>query len=407
MTSELPSSGHAVQPPSATRELAASTARILPLGEVDETLRRAWQALAERAVEPNPYLEPEPVLAAAALGAAEPAPAVLLVERGADVLFALPVVRRPVLHHLPVAALVSWLHPHWGYLGTPLVDPDAPAAVWGVVLDHLRCARPAPRVVLERMGGDGPVRTALERALAERGTRPTELDPVPRAVLARRPTESYLDGRLSARHRKNLRRQRRRLAARLGAEPALVDRATPDADIAAAAAGFLSLEAAGWKGCAGTAMANTASHADHFRRMCAHFHEQGRLRLLSLAAGEVDVATACIVTAGDTAFHVKIAFDEGYAACSPGLQLELELIADFHRDAALRFIDSGSDGSDSVSAQLYPDRRTLSTLLIPLHGPHGHAASRYTPAVLAAGRRVKHVVSRLARTHETQQTRSR
>lgn len=375
---------------SGRRTAKGMQARILPLAEVDARVEASWRALAERAVEPNPYFEPEPVLSAARLMARPGAVAVLLVERAGEVHFALPVARRRVLHHVPVPALVTWLHPH-SYLGTPLVDAVDPTAAWEAALSLLSRTRPAPRAAFGILPTDGPVRAALDEVSARRGASVTVLDPTPRAVLARRATESYLDGRLSARHRKQLRRQRRNLSQQLGAEVTVVDRALPGGDLAAGVGTFLRLEASGWKGTAGGALVSLPAHAEWFRQLCAGFHRHGRLRLLSLVAGGRDVAMACVVVAGDIAFHVKVAFDETYRRCSPGMQLELELISEFHRDIGLQWIDSCSDGEDSLSAQLYPDRRTVGTALLPLYGPHGRASSRYTPAVLAVGRRVKYL----------------
>jgi CelD/BcsL family acetyltransferase involved in cellulose biosynthesis len=370
--------------------------RLLPLTEVGKSVMDAWGALAERSLEPNPYLEPEPVLAAGRLMDGGSTAAVLLVERGADALFALPVIRRAALHHVPVPALTTWLHPH-AYLGTPLIDPDEPTAAWEAVFDLLARARLTPRVALTLLPADGPTRVALDRALAARRLPATVLDPTVRAMLARRPTATYLDGRMSSRHRKQLRRKRRLLSERLGTEMTLVDRAEPDADVTAAVEDFLRMEASGWKGRAGTAMACKPGHAEYFRRLCGSFHRRGRLQLLTLAAGEENLAMVCLVVGGSVAFHMKIAYDEAYADCSPGLQLELELITAFHQDPRQQWIDSGSDDPDSVSARLYPEQRTLDTVLIPTHGLPGRAASRFTPAVLAAGRLAKRLPSRLVR----------
>lgn len=375
--------------------VTVTNARIVPLTEIDARTADAWRALSERALEPNPYAEAESVLPAARLMDPRSGAAMLLVEHAGDMVFALPVVRRTRLHHVPVSALATWLHPH-AYLGTPLVDADVPRVACEAALGMVCRTRPAPRVALPLLPTDGAVRNELDRALRATGRHGTVLEPTTRAVIVRRPTASYVDGRLSARHHRQLRRKRRQLSERIGADVRLVDRAAAGADVHSAVEAFLRLEASGWKGRAGTAMACTPGQAEYFRQMCVNFHRQGRLQLLSLAADGTDLAMHCQVLAGGVAFHVKIAYDEAYRTYSPGLQLELELIDAFHRDPDLRCIDSGSDDPDSVSAKLYPDSRTLETLLIPVHGARGHLASRCTPIVLAAGRRLKHVPRRVA-----------
>ena len=90
--------------------------------------------------------------------------------------------------------------------------------------------------------------------------------PSERAMLERRPEDDYLSG-MKTKRRRELDRQRRRLGEELGGEgPAeTVDRSEdPDA-----VADFLRLEAGGWKGREGTAMAaqerDAAPHAGHLR----------------------------------------------------------------------------------------------------------------------------------------------
>lgn len=363
-------------------------AQLTPLSAVGDPLLGAWRDLATHALETNPYFEPEMLLPASRHLDPEGRVALLTVHEGEVLRFLLPVVRRSRMHHVPVAATTTWLHDH-AYLGTPLLAPDEPDAAWACALDELVRDRRAPRLVLHALPHDGPVRAALDAALAPRPGRPASVDTVERAVLRRRPDGSYLEGRMSASRRKRLRRARRGLSEALGADAVVDDRATRPDTLPGAVDAFLGLEASGWKGRAGTAMACSPAQAAFFRDMCEGFARQGRLGLVSLAAGQVDVAMACLVVAGDTSFHLKVAYDEAHRHWSPGLQLELELVSHFHADPRQEWIDSGSDGADTVSAQLYPQRRLLSALLVPLRGPLAHAASRSTPMLLGAGRMAK------------------
>src|SRR5439155_13614414 len=116
-----------------------------------------------------------------------------------------------------------------------------------------------------------------------------------------------------------LRRLRRAFERELGAPLEAIDRSgQPEA-----VERFLALEASGWKGRRGTAMASRPGHADFFREMCAGAGSAGRLELLSLeAAGQV-LAMKCSLFAGDGLFYLKAAYDEAHARYSPGVQLEL------------------------------------------------------------------------------------
>jgi hypothetical protein len=64
--------------------------------------------------------------------------------------------------------------------------------------------------------------------------------------------------------------------------------------------------------------------------------------------------------------HLKVAYDEELARESPGLQLEIEMVDAFHRDARLDRIDSCTAPGTVVSEQLYPDRQRMGSVLVPL-----------------------------------------
>lgn len=89
---------------------------------------------------------------------------------------------------------------------------------------------------------------------------------------------------------------------------------------------LIEIEAAGWKGRNGTAIASVPGYAaffhDYGRREC----EAGRLRIFrALLDGDV-IATRLAVTAGSSLFELKIAFDERYQELSPGLLLTHETL---------------------------------------------------------------------------------
>jgi CelD/BcsL family acetyltransferase involved in cellulose biosynthesis len=353
---------------------------LVRLDAVDATLRSAWAELAGVAAEPNPFHAPGLLLPAGKLleGGAEVE--LLTVREGDRLEFLMPLRRVPSYRHLPLPAVMWWRHAY-AFLSTPLMRPSADADVWTVALDTLRAAHAGEWLPIELMHLDGPVATALREALARERCRATEFEPYPRAVLHRRAEATYLDGRLSARHHKTLRRQRRRLAELLGGELGVVN-CTDDRSIES----FLAMEANGWKGRAGTAITSDPNHAEWFRRTARAFRDGGALELWQLSAGKRVAAYSCHFRAGDTVFHVKVAYDEELAAYSPGLMLELEMVERFHDDRSLQLLESCTAPGTHVSEQLYPDRRRIGTLLVPLGGIRARAAARLTP-VLARGYR--------------------
>lgn len=341
------------------------TARLLPLTEVTERDRGAWQELAGRALEPNPFAEPAFVLPAARGLAALHAVALLVVEDRDGWQAAAPVRRVRRWRGIPLPLLVVWRHAY-SYLGTPLV---ARTDALGPFLGALRAGAGGG---LDWIGAGGPVRSAVDG-----GGELLRFASFERATLQRRPTGDYIA--LASKRRRELRRQRGKLAEQLGAECATDDRAGS----AEAVEDFLALEASGWKGRRGTALTGHEDHAAFFREMCAGFAAQGRLQLLRWGTPERAVAMKCNLRAGDGIFCFKIAYDEDLGTYSPGIQLELENVRVFHDVETARWMDSCAEPDNDMINRLWPDRREIVTLLVPATGARGLLAR---PALAAAVR---------------------
>lgn len=357
--------------------------RIVPLQEVDPGLRESWQALAGSALEPNPFFEPAALEPAGALLAGGSRAGLLVVQDRGELLFVMPVQRRQRYRRVPVRALTAWHHPY-SFLGTPLVCPGREHDAWAEVLDHLRYRPEEPWLVLEQLSLHGPVAVALQDVLLDRHTPGTAVDIFSRPVLRRRPKPTYLEGRISARHRKALRRQRRRLAEVLTAPVVLRDRAgSVTAELSRAVEGLLAMECAGWKGRTGTALACRPADAEFFHRLCSGFNAQGRLQLFSLGTDDRAAAYQSNLVAGGVVFHYRVAYDEQLSAASPGLQLELDMVEQFHSDTRLARMDSCADRHNQDSAHLFPDREALGVLLVPARGGRGRAAVQAASTLIA------------------------
>jgi CelD/BcsL family acetyltransferase involved in cellulose biosynthesis len=350
---------------------------LLPLSELTDTHLAAWRTLATRAVERNPFFEPDFLVPA--LEHLDDAHAVklLLVSDGDDARLALPMLRSRSWRGIPVSALVSWRHAYC-VLGTPLVDRDFLRPSLEQLLDRL-AGRRQPRVSVLDWIGDGPVLDALTELVPP--DRLVNFSSFERPMLRRRPDGNYLEV-LSRHRRKRLAQQRRQLERDLGPVH-VVDRAQdPEAREQ-----FLRLEAAGWKGTAGTAMASQPSHASFFRDMAVRFADAGRLELASLeTAGGLVLAMAMRLRAGDTVFQLKIAYDERYGRYGPGRALDVALLQTFHDTPDEEWVDSCTDPGNEFKAALYPERRTIRTVLIPGRGRVNAGLAHALPEV----RRSKH-----------------
>jgi CelD/BcsL family acetyltransferase involved in cellulose biosynthesis len=350
----------------------APSAALLGLRDLGEDVLAAWSELAARAVEPNAFFHPDMAVAAARhlRGGGHDRLLAVFGDGGALEL-ALPVRRAARYRRVPVPAYRAWGHAQ-AFLDTPLVAPGDPVRAWTAALGALRSSG-AGWLVFERLPGDGPVRGALEAALPGGSSQVRVLLQHERPVLCRRPEPTYVDGRLSGQRRKRLRRQGRNLESELGAPLRVVDQA--EADLGGALDRFLEIELAGWKGQAGTALASDPGEAAFFRAAMTAFARRGCAQVWELGTPERTVASLCAIVEDGAVFHTKTAYDEALAAHSPGLQLELALVDEFHRDSRLAWVDSCTAAGPSPSALLYPDRRPIETVVVPLGGIRARAGA--------------------------------
>jgi CelD/BcsL family acetyltransferase involved in cellulose biosynthesis len=340
--------------------------RLVALSALAPADVRAWADLAERAAEPNPYLHPDFVLAAARAEVALDRVHVAIVTGSDGWACCLPVApARRWRRRVPIPGTRAWLHDQC-LLGTPQVAPEAPERSLAELLAGLRHAARGMFLELDWADDDGPAGAALHRALPGGAL---AFGPFERAALVRREQPTYLEGRLRGKHRRSLRRLASQLSERLGGELLLADR-TGDGD---AVSRFLALEAAGWKGRRGTALASTPTRERFFRELVARFVERGALELLFLEAAGRVVAARCNLRAAGVLFCFKVAHDEELRSFSPGVQLELLMVERFHADSTLRRMDSCADRSSELFNRLWPDRRRLTGVLVPASGPVGWA----------------------------------
>ena len=325
--------------------------RLIPLSDIAPEQLAAWRRLAAHAAEPNPFFEPDYVLATARRTG--DSGHLLVVEGGAGWLACLPVRRRGAPGF---RALRSWCD-EYCFLGTPLVDresvDEAVEALLGPSAEGHRL------LVLERFALDGPIGTRTAQLLhAGRVERVLERR-YERAIVTRQPEQREFD------LRRGVRRERTRKLeglARAIASPVEL-RERPDSD--AAIEDFLQLEAASWKGGTGTALASRPADAAFFREVCSAFADAGRFSMLELS-GDHGLPLAMLVsfTAGDALFAYKTAFDEGFKSYAPGVEVTYATVERFFEDGRGRLLDSCAASENALLNRMLPDRRRLATLIV-------------------------------------------
>jgi CelD/BcsL family acetyltransferase involved in cellulose biosynthesis len=341
-------------------------AELVPVGELTRRQLDYWYALAERAIEPNPFFDPDFVLPAArGLGETGDV-AIACVHDGDEWLGCLPVRRYQRWHRLPLPCVATWRHSYC-LLGTPLLAPGRPGEALAAIVEAMHTnAGPVAFAALEWIPTEG----AVGAALADLPGRPIPFEQFSRAALRRRPQCDYLEGQVKGKHRREFRRMARALEEELEGELTLVDRTGDPAAVEA----FLSLEASGWKGREETALAAHQGHAAFFTEMSGALASRRSFELLFLEANGETAAARCSLIAGEMSFCFKVAYNERFSRYSPGRELELRLIERFHEENLLTSMDSCADTGNELYNRIWPDRRELATVAYRSPGPLGLVA---------------------------------
>jgi CelD/BcsL family acetyltransferase involved in cellulose biosynthesis len=323
-----------------------------------------WKSLAGCALEPNVFLEPAFALAAAQrFGGGELI--AVRVHAGARLVGILPGRIEGIGAGRPISTFVAWTHP-FAPLSTPLIHRDFAREAVGAFLDFLPALPGTPRLALFPLfAEDGAVARFAVTHLTRAGRAPVRLGPHRRAALAPGKTHPAM------RERKELRRQRRRLA-----EAGTVDRRTVSqtSQMGAAIADYLELEASGWKGRSDNAALHDADIAQFLTRSVSALAAEGKARVDFLLLDGRAIAATIVLYSGDRAWFWKTAYDEAYARYSPGVQLALDLTEALESDRRLSLADSCAVADHPMIDRLWGERLAVADWLVPLAGPGSLAA---------------------------------
>ena len=333
--------------------------------------KAAWDDLAQRATEPNPFYESWYLLPSLASFDSGGDTSILCLERQGELLGLMPIIRQQRYEGWPLAHIGNWLHPNV-FLTTPLVAAGAEVHFWRAVLAWLdSCPPPSLFLHLNGIALDGPVFEGLKSVLGGEGRPWGVVERKERALLASQlDAEAYLARSLPTSNRKDLNRRFRRLSEQgevgfrwetgTGSLQCWIDE-------------FLALEAAGWKGEAGSALACDSATAKLFRESLTGAAERGRLVRLSLRVDGKPIAMLSNFLTPPGAFGFKTAFDEDYARFSPGLLLEREFLTALHR-FDLDWCDSCAAADHSVMNRFWQERRPIGRVSVAIGGPLRRAA---------------------------------
>jgi CelD/BcsL family acetyltransferase involved in cellulose biosynthesis len=289
------------------------TTFVAPADRALRSLGDPWRALAH-----HPFVAPEWLAILGAL-ASPGEPLVYGARRGETLVAALPLA----LADRTLQALANDHTPRFDLVGDPAALP--------AIFARLVCDPRWDSLELVHVPADSPLATALPPLARAAGLRvaiqPAECSPY--FAL------EQFEERLGSKFRGNLRRRARKLPDLAFERVAAYDRAALDCGLA--------LEAAGWKGGLGTAIACDARLTRFYHALARSFARRGRLTLAFLRAQGKRIAFHFALEDDRVYFLLKPGFDPEFASFGPGQLLVREAAADAARRGLVEFDFLGWD----------------------------------------------------------------
>lgn len=339
----------------------------------------AWANLAGRALEANAFYLPDWARAVARHAEGKSGAQVLLAwdsPARRQLIGLLPVVTAWRTLRLPIPVFIAW-HAY-SPVAAPLIDRDRPDDAARGLLAAARKAG-AIALLLPSAPDEGPAVKAMRAAMASFDAAPVALNRQQRALLDATQDGEAAIAALGSKKIKELRRQRNRLADD-GEVAFRVARPGPETDAALDA--FLALEASGWKGAKGTALASKPGDTRFVKAAMTDLVSAGVAEIATLSSGPRVVAAGILLRHLRRSFFFKIGYDEAAARMSPGVQLSLDLTRRLCADPGIDDADSTAVSGHPMIDHVWRERLAVSDWLLPV-GP-GKAALALCAGLIAS-----------------------
>lgn len=365
------------------------TVRVVDPLTLSGGLAAAWDRLADEASEPNPFAERWCLQSALHLLDPERCARLVLVREGRDgaLIGVMPLAPATRYGRLPLRHVTGWAHPNQ-FHGAPLVRAGMEHLFWSILLGWCDASDWAHTLLhVPRLTEGGPLHLALVDAVRARAAEVEVVHREERALLeSSLSPEAYWDEAMRAKKRKELRRQANRLG-ELG--PISLRRWQLGDALPVWIDAFLDLEARGWKGKAGSALASHGETEAWFRAILAGAADAGKLDMRSLDLDGRPLAILINFLCPPGGFSFKTAFDEDYARFSPGVLLQ-QANLDLLNDDRLGWVDSCAAPGHPMIDSVWRERRHLVWINAPLSGGSDRLRFRALARVEKIWRRWKH-----------------
>ncbi|MFN4112931.1 MAG: GNAT family N-acetyltransferase [Sphingomonadaceae bacterium] len=326
---------------------------------------QAWDDLVRDASTPNPFFERWFLAPGLRHLGGTANVALALVELEGALVGLLPVARKRRYYSHPLPHLAAWLHDN-AFCGTPLVRRGLEGLFWQALLHWAdRHAGAALFLHLPHLPADGQVHGALVETLRRTRRPAAVVQRSERALLqSGHGPEQYFTESMSAKKRKELRRQHNRLAEQ---GTLAFDRAEGADGLERWTDDYLALEAKGWKGGDGSALAQHPANAALFRDALGGAAQAQRLERLTLRLDGRPIAMLANFLTPPGAFSFKTTYDEDYARFSPGVLLQRENL-DLLARPDIAWADSCAAADHPMIERIWREKRNLVRISIAIGG---------------------------------------
>jgi CelD/BcsL family acetyltransferase involved in cellulose biosynthesis len=310
-------------------------------------VRDAWADLFDRSAECNVFYGPDLLAPLANSPLCDSSFRALIVWRlspGSRTLAGFMPLRMTVS---PLSAVRGFKH-HYIVGCAPLIDEANPVNVAIAMMDGLAALRPGALLIMDDLRLDWAAWRAFKQAANATGRVFEEQDIFHRAGVTPHGDVSHLKGKIA----QNL----RRCGAKLTAQGQWTVFTDEDADAARGGLeALLAVEASGWKGAGGTALASKPETLAFARAAFDPANVRPTPRFTVLALDGRPIAVSMNLIGRDHAANLKCAYDEAYHAASPGVLLDAAMAERLRETSFTPMIDSVATPGHPVE-RLWPER---------------------------------------------------
>lgn len=334
--------------------------------ETDELRSRldAWDSLANNALARIVPFESNVLLPALKHLVTEPVRVLIVEDVAAEShcnLVGLVPIKPKSVYRLPFKAAEIWKHDQC-FDATPLLHKQFAVEAWKLICEKIK-ATGFSLLSLDTVSAEEKFERVFRSVEEQKRIVRFQRDQYQRAAFNPSKTSAdYVQENCSKNLRKSIRRQLRRLGD-LG--KVTWEKSDASSNFEQLAEDFLKLEASGWKGKQGTALASTAATKAFYKEMIQESAKAGKAKFLSLKLDGRIVAMLSDIYSTEFSYCYKTAYNEEFSSFSPGLQTEFKNIEYLHRDG-IELADSCTSASTPPVNRIWGQKLAFQNLVLSL-----------------------------------------